>query len=197
MSKGEMTRQRIIEKAADLFNSHGFVGASMSQLMAETGLNKGGIYNHFRNKEEILTEAFNYSVSVMEGKIVSAVGKKKTELDQLKALVEFFRDYPQNPVIKGGCPILNSIVYADNTHPVFEEQVQKVVERLVGFVESLINGAVRAGDIRAEVDAKNEAVLIISMIEGGVAITRNSRNSRHMDIVTDHIKDYINEKLAV
>ena len=197
MGKGEITRQRIIEKAADLFNSHGFVGASMSQLMAETGLNKGGIYNHFKNKEEILTEAFSYAVSVVEEKIVREVQTEKTAFGQLKKAVEFFRDYPKNPVVKGGCPILNSIVYSDNSLPVFESQVRTVVNRIIENFEAVINAAVQEGTIRKDINTKEEAALIFSMIEGGVAISRNLGSSRYMDIVTDHVIAYIDTHLAV
>ncbi|HMA84203.1 MAG TPA: TetR/AcrR family transcriptional regulator [Desulfosalsimonadaceae bacterium] len=196
MSKGEITRQRIIEKAADLFNSHGFVGASMSQLMADTGLNKGGIYNHFKNKEEILTEAFSYSVSVVEEKIIREIQTEKTALGQLKRAVEFFRDYPENPVVKGGCPILNSIVYSDNSLPVFESQVRQVVSRIIENFEAIINSAIQEKAVREDIDAKEEAALIFSMIEGGVAISRNLGNSRYMDIVIDHVITHIDNHLA-
>ena len=196
MKRGEVTRQRIIEKAAELFNSKGFAGASLSELMAATGLNKGGIYNHFKNKDEILAEAFNYSVSRVEGKLAALIKDEDTALGQLNKVVEFFREYPYNPVVKGGCPILNSIVYADNTHPVFEKQVKLVVERLIGTLEMFISNAVKEGRLRKNLDAKREAVLIFSMIEGGVAISRNSGNTEYMGIVIDHVKKYISEDMA-
>jgi len=43
MSKAEATKTRIIEQAAVPFNRQGFAGASMSDLMRVTGLQKGGI----------------------------------------------------------------------------------------------------------------------------------------------------------
>ena len=61
MSKGEETRQRIVAQAAAMFNQHGFDGSSLSELMKATGLEKGGIYRHFSNKEELAAEAFDYA----------------------------------------------------------------------------------------------------------------------------------------
>src|SRR5215813_8035692 len=61
MRKGEATRREIIEKAAPIFNQKGFEGASLSDLMAATGLEKGGIYRHFESKEELAAEAFDYA----------------------------------------------------------------------------------------------------------------------------------------
>src|SRR5207247_2001481 len=46
-TKGLQTRQRIVEMAAPVFNRQGYVGASMRDLISATGLEKGGIYNHF------------------------------------------------------------------------------------------------------------------------------------------------------
>ena len=61
MTKGEQTRRRIVEAAAPVFNKRGYEGASLSELMAATGLKKGGIYRHFASKEELAAEAFDYT----------------------------------------------------------------------------------------------------------------------------------------
>ena len=50
MNKGEMTRQRIIEESAPIFNQRGYAGCSMQDVMEATGLEKGGIYRHFESK---------------------------------------------------------------------------------------------------------------------------------------------------
>ena len=57
MSKGDQTRERIIAKAAELFNQRGLEGTSMADLMEATGLEKGGIYRHFPSKEAVAAEA--------------------------------------------------------------------------------------------------------------------------------------------
>ena len=61
MSKGDQTRERIIAKAAELFNQRGLEGTSMADLMKATGLEKGGIYRHFASKEAVAAEAFDYA----------------------------------------------------------------------------------------------------------------------------------------
>jgi len=44
MTKGELTRKRIVEAAAPIFNRCGYEGSSLNALMEATGLKKGGIY---------------------------------------------------------------------------------------------------------------------------------------------------------
>lgn len=53
----QKTRKKIVETARILFNRHGFNGVSIDMVMNEAGLTRGGFYNHFKNKEELFSEA--------------------------------------------------------------------------------------------------------------------------------------------
>jgi len=52
-AKGEATRLAIEDAAAELFIKNGYHAASMRQIAEKAGLALGGIYNHFKSKEEI------------------------------------------------------------------------------------------------------------------------------------------------
>lgn len=56
LSKGERTRQVIIEAAYKLFLEQGYAATSMRQIAERSGLALGGIYNHFAGKETIFAE---------------------------------------------------------------------------------------------------------------------------------------------
>lgn len=52
-TKGERTRQAILDAAERLILSQGYNGTSMRQIAAEAGIALGGIYNHFASKEAL------------------------------------------------------------------------------------------------------------------------------------------------
>ena len=56
LSKGERTRQYVLQAAYDLFLEQGYAATSMRQIAEQTGLALGGIYNHFKNKQAIFSE---------------------------------------------------------------------------------------------------------------------------------------------
>jgi AcrR family transcriptional regulator len=56
LSKGERTRQAIMQAAYELFLEQGYAATSMRQIAERAGLALGGIYNHFPNKEAIFSE---------------------------------------------------------------------------------------------------------------------------------------------
>ncbi len=52
-TKGETTRLAIEDAAVELFMEHGYHATSMRQIAKHAGLALGGIYNHFKSKDEI------------------------------------------------------------------------------------------------------------------------------------------------
>ncbi len=56
LSKGERTRQAVLEAAYELFLEQGYAATSMRQIAERAGLALGGIYNHFPSKEAIFSE---------------------------------------------------------------------------------------------------------------------------------------------
>ena len=53
LTKGETTRLAIEDAAVELFMEHGYHATSMRQIAEQAELALGGIYNHFKSKEEI------------------------------------------------------------------------------------------------------------------------------------------------
>lgn len=52
------------------------------------------------------------------------------------------------------------------------------------------------GEFKASVDPMKISVVILSSLEGGVAISRNYTQDQYMNIVIDHLHDYINSLSA-
>ena len=49
-----MTRDDILDAAAQVFRQKGFHGASMSDIAASVNVQKASLYHHVRSKQEIL-----------------------------------------------------------------------------------------------------------------------------------------------
>src|SRR3984957_14094451 len=116
MTKGELTRKRIIEAAAPIFNQCGYEGSSLNALMEATGLKKGGIYRHFASKEELAAEAFDYTWEEAWKARLQHLDEKAAGIDKLKQLIANFVEC--RPSVPGGCPVLNTAVDADDRNPV-------------------------------------------------------------------------------
>jgi len=196
MNKGDVTKEHIIKQAATLFNTKGYSGGSMSELMALTGLKKGGIYNHFQTKEELAIEAFDYSIQMINEALYDITKAEPTMTGKLKAIVNFYKDYPLNSVISGGCPILNTTVEADDTNPLLKERVQHALNDWIGGLVSVINKGIKTGEFKPGIKAKEAAIIIISSIEGGIVLTRSFDDGKYMHIVSQQLMNYIDHELV-
>ncbi|WP_456450229.1 TetR/AcrR family transcriptional regulator [Hydrogenimonas sp.] len=54
MPKQENTKQKIVDAAIELISKQGYKGASVRKIAAAVGIRESAIYNHYKNKEEIL-----------------------------------------------------------------------------------------------------------------------------------------------
>src|ERR1700710_3155929 len=127
VSKSERTRQFIIESTAGIFNTKGYAGTSMSDLTDATKLTKGSIYGNFENKEAVALAAFEHNICKVSGVIASEMNKHTLYKDKLMVYVKVYGDFFAKSFPTGGCPILNTAVEADDTHPLLKERAATAI----------------------------------------------------------------------
>src|SRR5215831_8342825 len=54
------TRQRILMAAIQLLAQKGFANVSMNDIVEVSGVSKGGVYWHFKSKDEIVQAIFDF-----------------------------------------------------------------------------------------------------------------------------------------
>jgi TetR/AcrR family transcriptional repressor of nem operon len=195
MTKGQQTRRKIVEAAAPIFNERGYDGASMADLMAATGLKKGGIYRHFSSKEELAAEAFDYTWKAAQNARLVNIDETASGIEQLKQQIANFVNY-RGPV-SGGCPILNTAVDADDGNAKLRTRVRKALRSWVVRLQTIVEKAAERGEIRAGADPKAAATLIVATLEGALMITRLERNDHALRCVQRQLSRYIDTELAI
>jgi TetR/AcrR family transcriptional repressor of nem operon len=195
MSKGQLTRQRILEKAAPLFNKRGFRSAPLSEIMEATGMKKGGIYNHFESKEQLALEAFDYAAELVRKRYSSNVPEGNSA-ETLKTMINRFREYRKSPTLAGGCPLLNSAVESDDAFPELRERVSRVMLGWHLKIRKLVAAGKRRGQFSPKADPQEVATVIISCLEGGVLLGRLHQDENHMNRCCEHLLSYIDSLSA-
>jgi AcrR family transcriptional regulator len=189
-TKGEQTKEMILAKAAVVFNQQGYFGASLSDIMAATGLEKGGIYNHFTNKDDLALQAFDYAIEQTEIAFSAALKGHRHAIDRLLAMAHVFEGVPNNRPIPGGCPVLNTAVIADDTHPALLAKAQQTMSRWQEIIERMITLGIERGEIRPEIDPNALAVYYLVMFEGAILLSRLHQDSSYMQKSLAHLTDY-------
>jgi len=193
MTKGDQTRERIIAKAAELFNQRGLEGTSMADLMEATGLEKGGIYRHFPSKEAVAAEAFDYAWEAAFQERVRDLNSIPGSVDRLKRLITNFVE--RRSSIPGGCPLLNTAVESDDGNPVLRERARHALGKWQELIVSIIREGIERREIRNEVNPNQMAMLIISSLEGALMISRLERNRDALQAARAHLENYLEKEV--
>jgi TetR/AcrR family transcriptional regulator, transcriptional repressor for nem operon len=174
MGKGELTRQRIIEEAAPIFNQRGFAGCSMQDVLDATGLEKGGVYRHFASKEELAAEAFQYAWTRVAKARREGQDAIPGAVEKLKYSVRRFAETPG--VFPGGCPLMNTAIDADDGNPVLRSLVCAAMKEWKARLAGIVEDGIANGEIRGEVQPRRVANMIIATLEGALMISRLEGN---------------------
>jgi len=196
MRKGEQTRREIIRKAAPLFNQRGYDGAALSDLMRATGLEKGGIYRHFKNKQQLAAEAFDYAWKLAIDTRFEGTENIPNTVDRLKRLVRNFWER-RSGLVPGGCPLLNTAIDADDGNPQLRRKARRALNSWLGCLRSIIEEGRRRGEIRGDVDSSELATLIVSTLEGTLMVRRLLRKDDPRDAACRHLEEYLETSVRV
>lgn len=170
MTRGDQTRERILEKAAALFNQRGYAGTSFSELMAATGLQKGGLYRHFANKEELAAEAFRFAWNKTVARRSAGLSECTSSTDLLRRMVANFVHAPRE--LPGGCPLMNTAIDTDDTNPALQNLAHGALREWRGMLEKAVKRGQRTGEIRSGISPTTVARTMIGGLEGALMIAR-------------------------
>jgi len=196
LSKAERTKQMIVEQSAQVFNRKGYSGTSMSDIMEATGLAKGGIYGNFRDKDELAAAAFDHTYQKVLLAIRARVLAEKTAQCKLLAIFRFYHNYTVNPDFPGGCPVLNTGVETDDQIPFLKEKAAAAMQEMLQSLQRIIQKGIDTGEFNTGLDAKLEAALIYSVIEGGIMMSKLSDQPGILNKLLKHLKKEVEERFV-
>lgn len=193
MKKGDATRLEIIQKAAPIFNQKGFEGASLSALMRATGLEKGGIYRHFKSKEQLAGEAFDFAWKAAMEQRLGGTEEIENSVDRLKQIVRNFRDRSEG-LVPGGCPLLNTAIDSDDGNLVLRAKAKRALRAWLDKLSAIVATGQIKGEIKAGVDAGALANLIVMTLEGSLMVRRLLKDESPTALACGHLEEYLEKE---
>ncbi len=193
--KSELTRQFIIEETAVLFNQKGYSGTSMHDLTQATGLSKGSIYGNFEDKDAVAIAAFDYNFQQMFHHLGELLVSKQGHHTRLFALPEVYLDMYPWLVERGGCPLLNTGMDADDAHPRLKEKVKTAMETLLKGLEGLLKTGISKGELKEDLDIPYWTHVIYAIIQGGIVLSKTTEQPVYLENAMIHLNEIIQTKL--
>jgi AcrR family transcriptional regulator len=188
MRNPSATKGTILHHAAGLFNLQGYKATSISDITEATGYTKGAIYRHFKNKEKLEEQSLVYLTEIMFEKLRIQIKEYETASDKLKAIIYFFESYVTKPPIKGGCPLLNVAIEADDNSPHLRKRAHTILNVLKESIIVILDNGIKFGQLKKDIDKEYYATVIIASLEGAIMMSKLSRTNHDIGMVIRHLE---------
>jgi AcrR family transcriptional regulator len=193
MRNPEATREKILKKSGVLFNTKGYKATSISDITEATGYTKGAIYRHFKSKEDLEKETLWHLSTIMFGETRERIKAQLNAGDKLRAVFKYFETYVTVPVVKGGCPLMNAAIEADDAHPSLRKTAIRVLDILRDSVLTILENGIRYKQIRSGIDQEYYATVIIAALEGAIMMSKLRGNNDDIRRVVKHLDTLVKE----
>ncbi|NDV44069.1 TetR/AcrR family transcriptional regulator [Flagellimonas sediminis] len=193
--KAERTTAYIIETVAPIFNKHGYVGTSMSDLTEATGLTKGAIYGNFENKEALALSAFEYNRNLLLSAIDAKLEENEGAMDKLFTLIQFYKQYDVFTLPMGGCPILNVGVDAQGNNTLLAAAVRETIKDIEGKIALVLENGAKSDELYLSVPPLQFAKQLFTMIQGAVAMSTMTRDRKYLINTLTYLEHLVKKEI--
>lgn len=181
LSKGEQTREKLLDIAQDAVLSKGFASTSIEEIIVEAGITKSGFFYHFRDKND-LAKALLQRYLEQEDRLFDELQVKADELNDdplhgflifLKLLADVMADLPNG---HPGC-VVASYCYQDQ---LFSAEVRQLnADGILAWRErfrSRLEAIAQRYPPRVDVDLDALADMLSVVADGGIIISKSLRD---------------------
>ncbi|WP_116199272.1 ScbR family autoregulator-binding transcription factor [Amycolatopsis circi] len=154
--RAEQTRKAILDAAASRFDAVGFLGASLSDILAEAGVTKGALYFHFRSKEELADALIREQFTVWDPLAGIDDPGLQTAIDLTQNMGHSLRSDVR---VRAGI----RLVIEQGS---FVTPAANAYKQWIDTVHGLLLAAKAAGDLRKEINAHDLAQYVVASFTG-------------------------------
>jgi TetR/AcrR family transcriptional regulator, transcriptional repressor for nem operon len=186
-------KDRIIHEALRQFSSKGFKSTSISDILEAVGSSKGGLYNHFKSKEELFYAALSEARKIWRQRNLTGLDRCERPLDKIKQILENYRDryLADSENFPGGCIFVALAVELHDQQPHLAKEVKEGFERFKGLIERLLDQEKEAGNLKNGIDTGMVAEVIFSGLLGACVSYTSDQSKEHLDRTIQSLLDFL------
>jgi AcrR family transcriptional regulator len=157
LTKGERTRNAILETAARLATEEGLEPLSIGRLAEATGMSKSGLFAHFGSKEELQVATVEHAASLFVEEVIAPARDAPKGLARVWALCDHMVAYTEGQVFPGGCFFAATSAEFNHRPGPVRDRIVEMLASWLSYLEHAIEQAQAAGELDASVPAREIA----------------------------------------
>lgn len=173
----DLTRLTLLEAAFSEIHHNGFQAASLTQILADTGLTKGALYHHFPDKQAlglaVIEEMVRPRLAAM---MFEPLAHTRTPLAAMQALLKARAAEPDPWVVTLGCPLNNLMQEMSPLDEAFRLSLNALFEDWLAVVKQALTRGKKSGEVKQEVHSAETAFFIVAALEGCIGMSKNTQS---------------------
>ena len=161
-------RERIVVAALRVFGEKGFHGATIADVVRESGLSVGAIYTWFKGKDDLFLATCDLASGRGLGELAARLPAGRTVAEKLAIAIGFYFDTAEDGA-EGGPGNADFLVQAwaqADAEPAAREMLRRRREQLVVAGEFLLQEGIARGELPRWIDTGSVARAFIAMLDG-------------------------------
>jgi TetR/AcrR family transcriptional repressor of nem operon len=193
MSPRTNLKERIIHEALRLFSLHGYINTSVDEILSAAKASKGGMYNHFRSKDELFLAVLEEARAIWRARVLKGVKEPLRHMDRLDRLLDNYRNkyLKDNNNIPGGCIFVSLSTELDDQHPEFAALIHQGFEGVKRILKQILKSAQDAGELKEGIEADQVGEMIFSSMVGIAVLYSMDKSNDTLDRVLNPLIDYL------
>ena len=156
-TKGQRTRNSILEVAAALATEEGLEPLSIGRLADATAMSKSGLFAHFGSKEELQLATVDYAATLFVGEVIDPARTAPKGLARIWALCDHMIGYAERQVFPGGCFFAATSFEFNNRPGPVRDRIEQMIRSWLSYLEHAVEQAQEAGELDPNASAREVA----------------------------------------
>jgi AcrR family transcriptional regulator len=157
LSKGDETRERILDRAWRLASRDGLSGLSIGKLATELGLSKSGLFAHFGSKEELELEVLKAGAERFSEQVLRSAFSAPRGVPRLRKLFKNWVSWVTDPAQPGGCVLFAAAAELDDSEGPQRDFLASSQASLMAALAKAARFGIETGELRRDLDCEQFA----------------------------------------
>ncbi len=188
-----LLKETLLLEALRLFSTKGYMATSINDVIVAAGTSKGGLYNHFKNKEELLLAVLDRAREIWRQRNLVGIEEGDRPIARIRKILCNYRDnyLVDAENFPGGCIFVKLVVELSDQQPDLAAQIDDGFVHLKGLLLRLLKQEQERGGLRAGVDIEGGVALLFSGLLGACVIYGADKSEENLQRTIGAMLDFL------
>ncbi len=186
-------KEKIVAEALRQFSTKGFLNTSTMDIIAAVGTSKGGLYNHFKSKEQLFYEALSQARKIWRQRNLSGLETVDHPVEKIITILVNYKDnyLTDSANFPGGCIFVNFAIELSDQKPELAAAVNEGFDRFKAMLRRWMDQAVTEHRLKPGVDNDQVIEMIFTGLLGACVMYTANKSKQHLEATIHALTNYL------